>query len=98
MILCPVEITLIPVTHILKRSGQLILKDTVIFAIFFPLVLVRLAFHELVAVLAAPTRQKADSRAGVSFIVHNKIWIVFEFPVSLLVDKLGKFKPGCQFD
>ena len=63
----PFQVTLIPVAHVLVGLGQLVMEHAVVLFVHFPLLGVGLALHELLAALAAPAGQEADTGVPVRF-------------------------------
>ncbi len=78
MAFCPLEITLVPVAHVLVRLRQLVVENTVVLLVHFPLIRVGFTLHELFTVLASPAGQKTNTGTGGGLVIDHKIRVISE--------------------
>ena len=94
----PLEVALVPVTHVLVRLRQLVMEHAVVLRVHLPLPRVRLALEELLATLAAPAGQEADTRARRGLEVDDEVRVVAELAGAGLGDEGGQPEARTQFD
>ena len=92
----PFHVALVPVAHVLVRRRQLVVEHAVVVRVHLPLLRVRLALQELVAVLAAPAGEEADARARLGLVVDDEVGVVAELARAVGVDEGRELEPATR--
>ena len=91
-----VQVSLVPVAHVVHALGQVVLEHAVVGRVGLPLLGVGLAAQVLVAVFTAPAHQKAN--AGLRLEVHHKIRVAGELGCTFGRGEGWEFEAGRQLD